>query len=94
MDLPPAVHPDLQTPDLIEATLLELRSFGGSFHHGKNPVDRLAFDLTGFFLRKNWIGYQQFVIDEMVRRIPDLSVADAASAATQARSDWSDVYCA
>lgn len=91
--LPPAIHPDDQTPELLEAMLAELRAYDQDITNGKmHPVAALAFNLCGFFLTRNWVGYQRFVVEEIRRRMPDIDIEDAQRAVEDAREHWSDVY--
>lgn len=91
--LQPAIHPKDQTPELLEATLAELREYSQDITSGRmNPVAALAFNLCGFFLARNWVGYQRFVVDELRRRMPDIDIEDAQRAVEDSREHWSDVY--
>lgn len=93
MSMPPAIHPNEQPPELLEETVAELRVYDQDITNGSMyPVAALAFNLCGFFLERNWVGYQRFVVDELRRRMPDLDIEEAQRAVEDARAHWSDVY--
>jgi hypothetical protein len=93
MSMSPAIHPKDQTPELLEETLAELRAYDQDISNGRmHPVAALAFNLCGFFLARNWVGYQRFVVEELRRRMPEIDNEEAQRAVEDARGHWSDVY--
>jgi hypothetical protein len=93
MNLPTAVNAEDQPPELVAATLAELRQFmDDATCHGFDTVRGLALNLTAFFLERNWIEYESLAVDEVMRRMPTLSRQKAIAAVREARSAWVDTY--
>ncbi len=88
-----AVDVDHADNDLIQRTVTELQSYAGSIQkEGFDAVQNLAFNLIGFFLERNWVGFDGIVTVEMQRRYPDESPAEIRDAYTTARDSWTEAY--
>ncbi len=88
-----AVYVDQADSDLIQRTVTELQSYAGTRQQeGFDAVQNLALNLMGFFLERNWVGFDRIVIAEMQRRFPDKSPADIEADYAAARESWSEAY--
>ncbi len=87
-----AVDADL-ADDLIQGTVAELQSYAGTAQReGFDAVQNLAFNLIGFFLKRNWVGFDRIVTAEMQRRLPDKSTAEIQDSYTTAWEAWIEAY--
>jgi hypothetical protein len=74
--------------------LVELQSFQGNLHADRlSPTENLAFNLIGFFLNRNALGFRNLVVVEMSRRMPGNNVDLIEAAYDKAFEYWSDAYC-
>jgi len=88
-----AVYVDHADNDLIQRTVTELQSYAGTVQRkGFDTVQTLAFNLIGFFLERNWVGFDRIVTAEMQRRFPDKSPAEIQDGYTTARDAWTEAY--
>ncbi len=88
-----AVYVDQADNDLIQRTVTELQSYAGTRQKkGLDAVQNLAFNFIGFFLERNWVGFDRIVTAEMQRRCPDKSPAEIQDAYTAARDSWHEAY--
>ena len=88
-----AVYVDHADNDLIQRTVTELQSYAGTRQQkGFDAVQNLALNLIGFFLERNWVGFDRIVIAEMQRRFPDKSPAEIQDGYTTAREFWTEAY--
>ena len=88
-----AVYVDHADNDLIQRTVTELQSYAGARQQrGFDAVQNLALNLIGFFLERNWVGFDRIVTAEMQRRFPDKSPAEIQDGYTTARDSWTEAY--
>ena len=88
-----AVYVDLADNDLIQRTVAELQSYTGKAQReGFDAVQNLALNLIGFFLERNWVGFDRIVTAEMQRRFPDRSPAEIQDRYTTALEAWIEAY--
>ena len=79
--------------DLLERTVADLQTHAPSLAVEKfDEVQNVAFNLIGFFLAKNWVGFEPLVIAEMRRRFPDEPLDVTEDAYITARDKWADAY--
>jgi len=78
---------------MLERTVADLRLRAPSLIVEKfDEVQNIAFNLIGFFLAKNWVGFEPLVIAEMQRRFPGKPLDVIKNAYVTARDKWADAY--
>jgi hypothetical protein len=88
-----AVYVDHADNDLIQRTVTELQTYAGTARQeGFDAVQNLALNLIGFFLERNWVGFDRIVTAEMQRRFPDKSPAEIQDGYTTALGFWTEAY--
>jgi len=72
----------------------ELRSSQGTLKTDRlSSTENLAFNLIGFFLQRNAVGFRNLVLAEMRRRMPDTSDDVLEAAYDNANEHWIEAYC-
>ncbi|MBT3353012.1 MAG: hypothetical protein HN400_17175 [Nitrospinaceae bacterium] len=85
----PAYKPEILSAGEINKVLSRLKNK----MPGERNLNRCAENLVGFFLEEDWVHFEMYVTEELVRRFPKISNEAAKKACEKALDLWVEAYC-